>query len=208
MSQIKKAIAAAKSAAEIIAKAEAENPLAIGTPVKDRGIFAGVWEPVDREGKILGKKFRVFAAPEDIANLSGEKLLTFEEAAAEVAALKNWHGHKGYKIADNQTLHAMLESGVYEGGWIIPPREILGGFDYAGRAVWKESLFKNKDDGAFAGTFATHGIRPEHAPFYWSCTGDRDGYNWTVCFTNGFPAGYDKKLSKNYCRPVRMEPAL
>ncbi len=65
-------------------------PEALETGVTtDSGVYIGVWEPKDRTGKSLGKTFNIFAAPEDLTDDAGKKvLLTFNEAVQARGVLK------------------------------------------------------------------------------------------------------------------------
>ncbi len=204
MSQLKKSMQAARPAGEIAA----EKPsLEIGQKVEGKGIFAGLWQPWG-DGRILAKKFSVYAAPEDLADSSGQKLLTFRQAATEVVKLQNWHGRDGLDVGGDDALYRLLNSGRYHGNWIIPPRVLLIGTNNRGELMWNHGLYQSKDTGAFAGTFAAHGQTPQHAPFYWSCSLHTDDQKYvTVCFANGLATFDDPNTARNYCRPVWLEPA-
>jgi len=194
----------------------ASGNLNIGELVPDKGIFAGVWEPKDRQGNSLGKRYNVFAAPEDLTDSSGKKvLLKFKDAAREVANLKNWHGHNGAGVANDTALYEALRDGSYNGGWFIPTRDLLGskdgGKDVDDNVVHDETLYKHRNTGAFANTFQmVDKSSSDIGEYYWSCSEHRDDsvYVWYARFTDGGGGWLHKGSHRLSCRPCRVELAL
>jgi len=191
----------------------------VGQLVRGKGIYAGIWEPKDREGNPLGKKYHAFAAPEDLTDSSGVKtLLTFKNAAKEVGKKKGWHQHNGLIVPDriiNNGYEAYLyevlkKSDTYKGEWFIPPRDLLHGRDVDGNEVQSENnLYALKDTGDFSGTFTTTtGSGTAH--WYWSSSEDREDsdYVWNVDVTDGVVGWLLKGNRRLSCRPVRVELAL
>jgi hypothetical protein len=170
----------------------------------------GVWKPKDRGGKSLGKAFNVFAAPEDLTDESGKKLVaTFKDTAQRMTALRNWHGHDGGDFADDTALYWGLSDGSAIGKWFIPTRDLLIGTDVDGNKVQAENLYAGKDKGAFNGTFTTSGDGGgrDCPVWYWSCTEPRASrsYVWGARFSDGDDAWYHLDLSRLSCRPCRVE---
>jgi len=186
----------------------ASSDLEIGQTVTGKGIYTGVWEPKDRQGKSLGKKYAVYAAPEDLNDSNGKKvLLTFKKAAEEVGKLKGWHGHNGANYGNDTAVYKALKNGSYQGEWFIPTREILHGKDLNGNKVQNDNLYDHKDTGDFAGTFTTRASSSDYAYWYWSSTEDRDtaDYVYAVRFTDGHGGWHSTDNSRLSVRPVRLE---
>jgi hypothetical protein len=184
------------------------NTYKIGQTVKGKGVFAGIWEPRDRQGNSLNKKFAVFAAPEDFTDSSGKKvLLTFKATADELAKRKNWHGHDGGNYKNDTALYKALKGGSYKGEWFIPTRDLLLGTDIDGNNVHEESLFKNRNEGDFAGTYTTKESSSDSANWYWSSSERRDYSEgvWVGRFSDGVDYWSLKDGNRLSCRPVRVE---
>jgi hypothetical protein len=178
-------------------RAEAEAPKAphIGQTIAGKGVFAGVWEPKDRDGKSLGKRFNVFATPQDLTDSSGKKILMqFKEAVERMTALSNWHDHDGVNFANDTAVYTALKNGSYNGEWFIPTRDLLS-----------DNLYSNKDQGDLKGSFATNGSGL--AVWYWSCTEPRDhpSIAWNVRFSDGDGVWGYKDGTRLSCRPCRVE---
>jgi hypothetical protein len=178
----------------------------IGQTIEGKGVYMGIWQPKDRNGKSLGKTFAVYAAPEDLTSESGAKLVaTFQDHAKRMTALKGWHGHDGGDFANDAALYKALVDGSAIGKWFIPTRDLLVGTDVDGNKVQADNLYANKDKGDLKGTFTTSGDFLDH--WYWSCTEPRDiqSYVWLARFSDavvGWDAIGDFRLS---CRPCRVE---
>jgi hypothetical protein len=200
----------------------------IGQMIAGKGIFAGVWTPEDRDGQSLGKKFSVFAAPEDLTDGSGKKLVaTFRDAAKRITALRNWHGHDGGDFANDTALYKGLADGSAIGKWFIPPLELLLGTDLDGNFVRPDNLYTNKNKGDFKGTFTTHGRGGNRGPTVWHWgifkAGGRGSYDQPVCYWSCTESRYTSHLVLNTrfsdgdgdwdykdvdrlsCRPCRVE---
>ena len=191
--------------------------LEIGKLIAGKGVFMGQWEPKDRSGNSLGKKFNVFAAPEDLTDSSGQKMiLQFKDAAVEVAKLRNWNGHDGVNCDNDTAVYNGLMDGTAVGKWFIPPRELVQGKDVDGTVVRaQENLYALRNTGDFAGTFTTVNNGTFYVHWYWSSTERRGGsaYVYNVDFTDGDDDwnrdGDDdwnrKVLHRLSCRPCRVE---
>lgn len=173
-----------------------------GELVKDEGIFLGQYEPRAPAGESLGRVFNVFAAPVD---LPGQN--TYQDAATAVSRLRHWQGHDGDRYyADEDGIRAALENGSYQGGWIIPPRDILVG---TVKEVMTDSLYGSRNERAFANTFARSGRT--NAEWYWSSTRQTPESNdvWIQRFkAEGEGKFFSKEGSALEVRPVRLVPAF
>ena len=154
-----------------------KNPQ-IGQTIEGKGIYLGVWEPKDREGRSLNRKFAVYAAPEDLKKTSGGNLLkNFRDMAQEVASLKNWHGADGGSFANDAALYTALKDGTGVGKWFIPPRDLLIGTDLNGVKVRDDTLYAHRNTGDFNNSFTTMDNGSDgnsgYAVWYWSCTEHR-----------------------------------
>ena len=200
------AIFAEKEAQEkIVAEALADPQ--IGQTIAGHGVYLGTWEPKDREGQSLGKIFNVFAAPQDLTDSSGTiSTFEFNAAVARVAELRNWHGHDGAHFENDIAFYKALKNNGYNGEWLIPTLDILGGVDMDENEVHADSLYKNKDKGDLKNTF-TEASNPHDSDVYWSCTQDRN-YTpriWTMRFSDGYVNWHVKGLTTASVRPVRLE---
>lgn len=143
----------------------------IGQMIPGKGVYMGQWQPKDRKGNSLGKTFAVYAAPEDLMDESGKKLVaTFQDTAKRVTALKNWHGHDGGDFANDTALYQGLAVGSAVGKWFIPTRDLLAGTNLS--KVHADNLYANKDKGDLKGTFTiTDNSSGLECPvWYWSST--------------------------------------
>jgi hypothetical protein len=183
----------------------------IGQLVQGKGIYMGEWEPKERKGKTIGKRFNVFAAPTDLdpPDPYGGSCRTYINAAREVGERRDWHGHDGIHLKSDAALYAALESGSAIGKWFIPPLKLLAGQNDAGEIVQAENLYNLQDEGDFKGTFTT----TENAPYpmlprwYWSCTKNSPPSTQlaTIRFSDGAGARNGKDFVRLSCRPVRVE---
>ena len=171
-----------------LCKPPALTPDDIGKDIKGEGIYLGTYEPIDRDGKSLSRIFNVFAAPEDLPG--GTR--AYVNTVKEVASLKNFHGHDGTDYDTDKELYAALKDGTYNGGWIIPTRDILHG---------KDSAFKN----TFKMTASSGSGYPQ---WYWSCTERREDPSnvWGADFSDGDGGWLRKDDFRLACRPVRLVP--
>jgi len=81
-------------ATAIAAEAKLNPPLVKGQLVPGKGIFIGEWTPKERDGETLSETFNVFAAPNDLMDVStGMVAFTYDITRRRIAALKNWYGH-------------------------------------------------------------------------------------------------------------------
>jgi hypothetical protein len=176
-----------RAAARKQAEEDALKKPQIGQTIPGKGVYLGVWKPKDRSGNSLGKTFAVYAAPEDLTDESGKKLVaTFKDTAKRITALRNWHGHDGGDFANDAALYQGLTDGSAIGKWFIPTRDLLVGTDVGGNKVQANNLYASKDKGDFKGTFSRSSLALKE--WYWSCTkGAADGSMvWNVRVWNGF----------------------
>lgn len=180
-----------------------------GEMIAGRGVFIGTWEPCDEEGRSLGATFNVFAAPEDLAD-GKKQAFSYPDAVKRIALLKNWHGHDGSLYANAAALREALKDGSYEGGWIVPPCEVLSGRDVKGLSVASGNIYACKDKGVLRGTFklsAKQQDAREFSHWYWSSTEKKNDTSY-VFFNNFSGRDYHSVLRTDYrlsCRPVRLE---
>jgi len=175
-----------KKTAQKNAETEALENLLIGFNIEEQGVYMGVLD-------IAGKKFILFAAPEDLTDESNKKVLSsYINAAKEVAGKRNWHGHDGACIKNEAELYKALIDGSCEGRWFVPTKSMLG------------LLFDNNDKDAFRKTFTITNTLPG-AHWYLSCS-ENPNNPAQIWFTR-FSAGDGNWLPKDgfrlSCRPCR-----
>lgn len=193
-----------------------DDNAAPGQLVAGEGVFVGRYElPV----KGLRRAFNVYAAPQDLADANdGNKAFTYREAVYRVAALRDWNGFDGENYANSNQIHQALQDGSYEGGWVIPPRELLSGMgaetpsgERKPELVGCDNLFDLRQKGAFSNTFTTVAADAYNEPAcYWSSTLD-DGYHGpdfalNVDFSDGYESLGLVDSRCFSCRPVRFVP--
>jgi hypothetical protein len=202
-----------RAAARKQAEAEALKQAQIGQTIAGKGVYLGGWKPRDRDGNSLGKAFNVFAAPEDLTDESGKKLVaTFKKAAERITALRNWHGHDGGDFANDTALYQGLADGSAIGKWFIPTRDLLVGTDLNGSKVRADNLYANKDKGDLKGTFTTagYGGNREYPVWYWSCTENLvyQSCIWNCRFSVGDGDCGPIDTTRLSCRPCRVEALI
>lgn len=186
--------------------------LQIGQLVDGKGVYVGVWEPTDSNGRTLGQTFDLYAAPEDVRKSSGDNLLmTFNDAVRHVAGLRNWHGHDGANFENAQAVMQAVRSNPGElGKWFIPTKEILHGKNAQGNKVQNDNLFDHRSKMPRGSEFVTTDNGSDFAHWYWSCT-ERPGNSslvYSVGFTDGGDGWDDKDHYELSTRPVRAELRL
>ena len=196
--------------AEIIATAEP------GQMIDGHGVFFGRYTLKSADG--LSRTFNMFAAPEDLTDESGKKATyTYIDAVKRVAALKNWHGFDGESYADDKDFYRAVGDGSYNGGWIIPPGEILYG--KINQPTPSESLLRYQGRGALRDTFNTKTFVYAFAPApekgasvpheYWSSTRYLSSGPRCLHAVKFLQHGSTIANEDHYrlsCRPVRLEP--
>ncbi len=165
-----------------------------GQKMPDGTIYLGKYTPRDRAGNSLRKTFNVFAAPEDLPG--GTR--TYNQTVDYIAGLKNWNGYDGANYVDDGEIYLALQKNSYEGGWIIPPKEILS------------LLFKNREKEHLKGTFcnASKKQNTDYPEWYFSST-PVDGVDCSVGslnFLDGDNGSILKSGGCDSCRPVRFVP--
>jgi hypothetical protein len=217
---ISAAIAADERKKEAARKKAEEEALKNPTPGREiagEGIFLGQYRPKDRAGNSLGKVFNVFAAKEDLTDASGKKeTFKYVDAVKRVATLKGFHGHDGKSYATDKELYKALKDGSYDGGWVIPTRELLIGTEAGGptgirkgTVIQPDNLYDHRTKGALKDTFCTKAASGSGCPqWYWSCTERRDDPDraWGADFSDGNGDWGHKDSSRLSCRLVRLVP--
>jgi hypothetical protein len=200
---------------EAMAAAEAAERLAnpdIGDLVPGKGIFFGTYAVTAGKGG-LKKVFNMYAAPEDLADEAGVKILSYSGALSRVAGLKNWHGHDGTRYTTDVAIFKALEEGSYEGGWFIPPRAMLMGQDHAERNTQADNLYAHQNKGSFKEAFnVARSVGTDRRNYYWSSTQYLNYplavLMWGMPFSDALGGFYDHERYRLSCRPVRLEPKL
>jgi hypothetical protein len=188
----------------------ARDPSALlGQMFEGRGIFIGRYAPRDRDDESLGKVFNAFAAPEDLKDNQGKRaLLQYKDAVDWVGALRDWHGHNGFRSLNDTTLLRELKENAYDGGWIIPTSDLLTGKDFNGKETGSGNILACHGKDMLKGTFGAAGKTSAGFPgLYWSCTETNDNlfYVFYACPQNGISSGTHKSAQSMSCRPVRLE---
>ena len=176
----------------------------IGKDIEGEGIYLGTCAPVDRDGVSLKKVFNVFAAPEDLP-----ETMKYVDAVKYITLLKKWNGYDGTNYATDKELYTALKDGTYNGGWIIPTRDILHGKDVDGKDTTPDNILAHQDTGSFKGTFKMAASSGSDCPdWYWSSTEDRDNPSgvWVVRLSDGNDFWGPKDGLRLSCRPVRLVP--
>lgn len=201
-----------------IMDSEASNLIAgafdIGERVDGKGIYFGTWSPRDTNGQRLNQIFDVYAAPQDLTDKKGKKLLmNFDAASKYVSGLQDWHGHNGSGLQTEQAIHESIRARNFEelGKWFIPPIDLINGQNGKGRNVSLHNLKKYKDHGALKGSFTILSSSSNNSKWYFSSTG-YDNYDFAVrcaIIPDGTKASWLTKDSFELStRLVRAEPRL
>lgn len=173
-----------------------------GQKMPDGTIYLGQYTPKDRDGKSLSKTFNVFAAAEDLP-----ETMKYVDAVKYIASKYKAHGYDGTNYATDKELYAAIKSGSYNGGWIIPTRDILHGKDIDGKETTPDNILAHKDKGSFKDTFKTAASSGSDYPdWYWSSTENRDNSSnvWNVRLSDGNDDWNHKDNNRLSCRPVRL----
>ena len=176
---------------------------AVGETVEGKGVFVGIWQPIDENGKSLGKIFNVYAAPEDLTDDKDNKvLLSFNDAAKRVGTLKGWNGYDGGNFENEEALIKSLRKGKYNGEWFIPTLDIVTGGES------KQGLFQAQSKGDLDGTFEK--VKGSTvSKWYWTCTetpNDEDYVQYVRFDAAEDPIDYmGRANNKLATRPVRLE---
>jgi hypothetical protein len=180
----------------------------IGQTIAGKGIYMGVWQPKDRRGNSLNRKFAVYAAPEDLTDASGQKLVaTFKDTGKRMTALRNWHGHDGGDFANDTALYRGLADGSAIGKWFIPTRDLLTGTDLDGNKVQNDYLVAHKDKLGEITTSREGCGSYDYPNYYWTLSEHRDVSYGVWCARladGGVDWGYKVSLRQS-CRPCRVE---
>jgi len=194
----------AEAVRELLAKAERhtqKNPPP-GQIMPDGSVCLGQWQPKDGTGRSLGQTFNVFAAQEDLPIAHCED---YSKIVGYVSGLTNWHGHDGEGYDSDAALIDVLKNGKYKGGWVIPPRVLLHGYDARHRKVKDNNIYDLRGVDGLKGTFNT--TISQDKSWYVSCTESVGDYGISIVrFANGDKAWQPKDANYMSCRLVRLEP--
>lgn len=192
-------------------KALAENPCLDAQPgdlvPELGGVFVGPYMPVDSEGKKLGQIFNVIAAREDLP-LPG-RCSDYAKTVDYIRSRDNLDGYHGEAFETDTELVAALKGGSYNGGWVIPPRELLDGCNANGIRKKNNSLYTLRNTGGLTDTFSTKSsiFSGGATNLYTSCSempGD-PGYS-VVNFSTGEKSWHTHNLAPFNVRLVRLIP--
>ncbi len=174
------------------------------------GVLIGTYQAKDSGGKLIGKVFNVYAAPVDYSVKM--RVISYVFCATTVSELQEWHGHAGHRAFDHIEIQRDLQNGTYNGGWIIPPAEILCGSNpnkswhdkwLKGSNDTENSLYGNHNAESLKGSFSV-----DDEDLYWSSTYDkRKRKVWAVSFKTGAGEWADPNLNYHRCRLVRLVDA-
>lgn len=181
---------------------------------QEDAIYGGyVVDPKDGNGKSLGiKGMHIWWAPEDITNRAGrgQALVSHGKAVQEITGLTGWHGHDGEAneavVGRDKAFFDSVRDRTYQGGWIAPPKPFLDGKDVDGMPVHAEHLCKNKDVGAFAGTFTTNDS--DTNPWWYLSSSEPSGSVasvFAIRLSDGSRAWANTDYEKVHVRPCRVE---
>jgi hypothetical protein len=158
-----------------------------GQLVPGKGVYLGLWEPKDRDGRTLRRIFDIYAAPEDIRTGGSNLRMTFNNAVKHVAGLRNYHGHDGGDFPNEKAiLKAVRNNPAALEKWFIPTKELLHGRTVDDDKIQPANLYDSRDAGAFENTFITK-MGSGVAHWYWSLTElpDLPSIAYFVGFTDG-----------------------
>ena len=176
----------------------------IGQNVEGKGVYFGIWQPKDFKGNNLGPVFNLYAAPENSphfeVNSFGEG--RYRRHFHAVSGLKNWHGHDGSLLFDEENIHNAIRSMKLNelGRWFIPPMTILLGSNNQ-----KDNLFDHRNKGALKDTFANSDMG--HCNIHYVSSSVFDDSSGRYYFSPRFfaPDNLPSYKFYHYLRPVRLE---
>ncbi len=188
---------------EAVARGAPVFPYKIGEVVAGKGVFAGPWLPKLSLAEKNSKSYLLFAAPTNLTDqkFGNARLWKFYEAAREVGKIKNWHGHHGCDYVSAIQLYEALKNGSYDGGWFVPPLELLTGRNAVDRRkIHRYPLWQYKNKPGFGFDFRDESV------VYWSSTECELDKGWAVnLLVKGKRA--EAKNTHLACRPMRAEEA-
>jgi hypothetical protein len=183
----------------------------IGQLVDNKGVYVGIWRPVDREGRKLNTEFNVFAAPKDtryLTNTKSGKLATYNDDVKRVAGLRDICGNDGVMLANDAAIYDAVRTGNHAAlaKWHMPVKELVNGRNIDGDEIQADNLYAHKDKGALKGTF-TDKAGSDDARWYWTASEHRDYPSgvYVVVFTDGGGVWDHKDDDGLSSRPVRAE---
>ncbi len=183
----------------------------IGQMVEDKGVYVGIWRPVDREGRKLNAEFNVFAAPKDtryLTNTKSGKLATYNDDVKRIAGLQDICGNDGVMLANDTAIYDAVRTGNHAvlAKWHMPVKELVNGRNIDGDEIQPDNLYAHKDKGALKGTF-TDKVGSGDARWYWTASEHRDHPSgvFVVGFSGGGVGWDHKDLTGLSSRPVRAE---
>ncbi len=183
----------------------------IGQMVEDKGVYVGIWRPIDREGRKLNAEFNVFAAPKDtryLTNTKSGKLATYNDDVKRIAGLQDICGNDGVMLANDAAIYDAVRTGNHAAlaKWHMPVKELVNGRNIDGEDVQPDNLYAHKDKGALKGTF-TDKVGSDLARWYWTASEPRGNpsHVYGVDFTDG-DGDWDHEDNHGLSsRPVRAE---
>jgi hypothetical protein len=183
----------------------------IGQLVDNKGVYVGIWRPIDREGCKLNAEFNVFAAPKDtryLTNTKSGKLATYNDDVKRIAGLRHICGYDGIRLANDTEIYDAVRTGNYAAlaKWHMPVKELVNGRNIYGEEVQPDNLYAHKDKGDLKGTF-TDKVGSGYACWYWTAS-EPLGYPsdvHDVDFTDGDDGWGPKGFYVLSSRPVRAE---
>ena len=170
---------------------KAEPLFEAATAVEGKGIYIGIWEPEGERGQVA--IFDIYAAPEDVKDGGGARLLAnFNDAASYLAGLKGFHGYNGGPLCCERDLpDKAFSDPAALSQWFIPTRNFLF------------TMHDLRDKGAFDGSFSQSGGMLTGRDWY---HGTKRWYSYGLDFGAEDVRFYvDKYSKKGYLRPVRAE---
>lgn len=181
----------------------------IGQLVEGKGIYVGIWRPVDREGHKLNGEFNLFAAPQDtcyLTNTKSGKLATYDDDIQRIAGLQDICGHDGTMLANDTAIYEAVRVGDHAAlaKWHMPARELVDGRNVDDNKIQEDNLYAHKDKGALRGTFANKAGSGHN--LYWTasefCNSE---YVCAVYFMDEGKYWTSKNIHCLSSRPVRAE---
>lgn len=155
------------------------------------GVYIGTTRYTDKNG--LKQIFDLYAAPEDLTDKNGHKLVaTFNNSVKVLNRKKNWHGHHGEAFDCGDKLEHALVNGTYQGGWMVPTSGIV-----------IRNLYRYKDVGALRGAFTNVKSGSGACDWYWSCTKKCSSLRFNVRFSDGKVVSDKGESCSLFTRPIR-----
>lgn len=192
------------------------NQTDIGQMIEDRGIYFGVWRPLDRLGNRFKEEFNVFAAPQDtrlLSEVKPGKLAPYNNDIKRIAGLSDICGHDGVMLRSDREVYEAVPGRAGNHAalaqWHMPLIELVCGRNIDGNFIQPDNLYAHRNKGALKGTFVDQTVSG-YAHAYWTISGQRHNENAVVYFRFcGGSEGYGHKDGYGFSsRPIRAELRL